>query len=185
MRLGRAEVVTDPDPDGERNPLRTYLECLRRIPDWCTHRVVLQDDCWPIRGFPAAAAAAIAEYPDALVCFFVPALALAGGNRVKHAKKSGAAWAEIGNGLAVPVVATAWPAGLALDFVADVEAARFRITRSDDAAVAKFVARRDVQVMATVPSIVEHPDDVASLIGERSGYGKNPARKAAFMADLD
>lgn len=184
-RVGAIEVVTDPDPDGKPDPLRCYLECLRRTPEWCTHRVVLQDDCWPIVGFATAAAAAISEYPEALVCFFVPALALAGGERVKRARKAGETWAELGNGLAVPVVATAWPRGAARDFVADVEARAFLITRSDDAAVSKFAALRKVRVMAPVPSIVEHPDDVPSLIGDRAANGKNPARRAAFLAPLD
>jgi hypothetical protein len=104
---------------------------------------------------------------------------------MKRAQEKGDAWCEIGGGLAVPVVATAWPVDVLDAFLEDVEARRFRITRSDDAAVSKFVHYRNVKVRAPVPSIVEHPDGVPSLIGDRAANGTNSSRMAAVLGDVD
>ena len=39
-----------------------------------------------------------------------------------------------------------------------------------------------VRVLVAVPSIVQHPDDVRSLIGNGVGaHGRNPARTALFF----
>ena len=180
-RLPGFELITDPDPNGKPNPLRTYLECLRRTPECATHRLILQDDCWPCRDFRAKAEAALDERPESIVLFFVPGSSGGGMNSVIRAAKAGERWALIGAGAWVPVVASCWPVSLIPDFLEFANQRRFARLRSDDELVKRFVGARRLSVWATVPSLVEHPDTVPSLIGRRHGAGSIKWRVAAMF----
>lgn len=182
--VGQAEVVDDPEPDGTPSPLRTYLEALRRTPPDATHRLVLQDDVEVVQDFPARTEDAIAEHPDVILCLFVPGTRGGGGAEVREAHARGLPSVRIRTGGWVPAVATAWPAALARDFLAYMGAAAataLREQRSDDAMIGKFARDRRLEVWATIPSLVEHPDREASLIGRKAGAGGNRGRVAAIF----
>lgn len=182
-RIGDVDVVTDPDPDGIRSPLRTYLECLRLTPADATHRVVIQDDAWPCEGFHVKAVTALEERPDSLVCFFVPHSAGGGRNRMLRASAKGEQWTLIGGGGWIPTVATSWPTALIEPFIEFASHKRFARQRGDDPLVARFVRTRRLEVWATVPSLVDHPDVEPSLIGRPHGAGRIRWRTAAMFAD--
>ncbi len=182
-RLPGFELITDPDPAGQPNPLRTYLECLRRTPEHATHRLILQDDAWPCQEFREKAEAAISERPDNLICFFVPGSPGGGMNSVLRAAKAGEHWALIGAGGWIPVIAVMWPRALIADFIEFAEHRRFARSRSDDEVLTRFVRANRLDVWATIPSYVEHPDVVPSLIGRKHGAGKIKWRIAAMFVD--
>lgn len=186
----RAEVVVDPEPDGPPSAIRTYVECLRRIPEDATHRLVLQDDAQPCSDFRRRAELALAERPGVLVAFFVPGTGLH-GRWTRDAWKAGKSWVGMPTSANwQPVVALAWPRALIepfLDYAAGHiarRAARRLHTMCDDPVVGAFCRAEKLQVWATVPCLVEHPDLGPSLVKRRSYGGTNPARRAAvFVGD--
>jgi hypothetical protein len=186
-RLGECEIVSDPDPDGKPSPLRCYLEALRRTPSSASHRLVVQDDTWPVSDFRAKAESLLEERPDGLVCFFVPGSAGGGMNRVRRASIAGERWARLGAGGWIPAVATCWPCHLIDPFLEFAAHPKFVKERADDGMIARFVKHQrralKIEVWATVPSLVEHPDLVPSLIGKRHGAGTIRWRVAALFDD--
>lgn len=180
---GGAELVSDPDPDGEPSPMRTYRECLRRTPAGVTNRLIVQDDTYPCDNFYVRALAAVAERPSDLIAFFVPGVKAAGSRRVEGAASRKEMWAQIGGAGIIPVVALCWPFGLIEPFLEFSQHPHWRDKKADDAVVAAFVKRHRLPVWATVPSLVEHPDVESSLIGKIAKAGKNKARVAALFAD--
>lgn len=179
-RLGEFELVSDPEPEGERSPLRTYRECLRRTPPSATHRLVLQDDCWPCEDFCERAQEAVAERPDHLIAFFVPGTPGGGGDRMLRAARNGERWVQIGGAGWVPTVALCWPRALIAPFLDFAGTSRFAHQRGDDNVVGQFARTNRLQVWATVPSLVEHPDIEPSLIGRKNRAGQNRSRVAAL-----
>lgn len=183
--LRRYEVIDDPDPDGPPSAIRTYVECLRSLPPEVTHRLVLQDDVALTAAFHTKVELALAERPGHLVALFVPGMGLH-GRMVRDAARAGSRWCQLPRSANwVPVVALAWPRELAEAFVPFAEqwiatrAARRMSTVGDDPVVGRFVREHKLSVWATVPSLVEHPDLVPSLVKQRSYHGRNPARRAA------
>jgi NAD-dependent oxidoreductase involved in siderophore biosynthesis len=86
----------------------------------------------------------------------------------------------------LPVVAVLWPRAKAEEFKewADEHPTLpgQREPRSDDAMGGRWKMLTRQTVKATVPSLVEHPDQVPSLIGRRAMWGKDRGRVAAFLA---
>lgn len=125
---------------------------------------------------------ALAYRPDSVVALFVPTALRYGSRNVLDACARGDAWAALSPVETwIPVVALAWPARLIADFaewgrrVFPPEA-----RRADDAIAGRFVRERGERVWATVPSLVEHPDDVDSLLGLRTA---NPRRATCFAGE--
>lgn len=183
--LPDVEVVTDPEPDAHPCPLRCYLECLARTPEDATHRVVIQDDAILCDSFMPRMMAVLAERPDALVPLFVPGSSPHLG-QVNAARAKGEDWAWLIPAW-VPTVALAWPADLAARFWEVEMGKRGTLAGQrrcgDDGPVGSWVQRTKprVNVWAPLPSLVDHPDVVESLIGRKAAAGKNPARVAAFF----
>lgn len=177
-RLGDSEVVRDPDPDGPRSALRTYRLALARTPRDARHRIVIQDDAWPVSEFRALAEDAIREKPDSLIAFFVP-----GTGQQRQAMNRAAAlghrWTELPRADWAPTVALSWPRELAFDFL-DWSEEAFPFCEGDDGPVGAYVRKRKLTVWATVPSIVEHPNTEPSLFGKPSRGAANRGRVAAL-----
>jgi hypothetical protein len=56
--------------------------------------------------------------------------------------------------------------------------------RSDDAIIGMWMRQeRQVRPLATVPSLIDHPDEQPSLIGRRARAGSDRARVAACWLD--
>ena len=162
------EVVEDPDPRGRhRSAWRTYRACLERTPPDCTHRLVLQDDAETCPGFLTAALSAIAARPDRMLAFFVPNTLRRGSRLLMEACQRDEAFCELFLNEWVPVVALCWPRGIVDEFIAWANRHGYTEAhhRADDAIVGTFCRERGVATVATVPSLVEHPDDEPSLTG--------------------
>ena len=177
----RPRVVLDPDPSSPvRSALRTYVACLESFDPDATHLLVLQDDTVVCPRFRSRAMAAIAEHPDDLTALFVPG---AGIHRkvMVRAHQQGQPFAKLAHTW-VPTVALVWPRHHAESFLSWLTANRYdpwNRHRGDDGPVGKWAQRHRVPVWGTVPSLVQHPDDTASLIGRRHSHGQNRSRVAA------
>lgn len=191
LRPLEADVVLDPDPEHpRRNPWRTYRRALEETPSWATHRLILQDDAEPCRDFGLAAPRALAGRPDALVVFCVLGAPRPWATRVVAAANSGSPWAVL-DVLRVktwlPVVAVSWPVAAirpALDWIDEQRWPREFI--ADDEIVGRVARGLELSVLATAPSLVDHPDVVASAVGRRRARGgANPARVAACRMPED
>lgn len=176
----RAELVTDPDPGAAiHSPWRTYRECLERTPLEVTHRLILQDDVEVCADFLIHAERAIKARPDRIICFHVSGAPASAARRIYQASDQGNSWAELDRNDWCPVVATCWPQfeiGPLLRFV-DFKNYPDNFY-GDDYRVGGFIRETKRSVLATVPSLVEHPDLVPSLIGTKNQAGLNPQRVA-------
>lgn len=175
------------DPGGaQSNAWRCYRECLRADVGDATHLLVVQDDAVVCEGFAAAALSAVAARPEAAVAFFVSPQCRRTSHAATVALKARSPWAAWHRADFWPTVASAYPVAVARDLAAWVDA-RKPDSRGDDAPCGDyFRAHPGTAALVTVPSLVQHPDDVPSLIGRKYMSGKNPARCAKYwIGDKD
>lgn len=177
------QVVVD-DKVGDPNPWRCYRRCLEDLPADATHVVVLQDDSVPCADFHDRVEEAIREKPDDVLSLFVGGLP--GRTRVDflRALKREDRWAPIYFREIHHVVALVWPASLAAEFLewfAKGTMPSAATQRADDAVVGYWARTTRRVFWATVPCLVEHPDDMPSTIGRP--WGKNDrGRRAVHFA---
>lgn len=174
---GAVIVATDPDPDHKRrSAIRSYVAALEAVPARATHVVVIQDDARPCPNFRALARRAISARPDELVAFFAPAQPPEMGHAIRCASERGESWVELPCRRWVPVVALSWPVALVADFFEwKLEQRWPPAFGADDEGVGRFVRDAGLAIAATVPSLVEHPDEVPSLVGRRPRGGRRAA----------
>ncbi len=181
-RLGEpVDVVADPDPHGSPNPWRTYRHARETTPGHATHRLVVQDDAEPCENFLAAARLAAAARPHRLLVFFVGGAPVTYARRVWDACQLEKTWAVLPNGTWCPAVCVLWPVPMIrpfLDYAGELVPARFV---ADDEIIGRYLAHSGQSALASVPSLVEHPDVVASTIGKRAHAGADKNRVAACM----
>lgn len=163
-------MVEDPDPAGHPSPWRTYQECLRRaLADGADSWVILQDDAIPCEGFTPAAAAALRAKPGSLVAFHVQDFIQRSKLPFLRAHDAGQRWCLLHRNDWVPAVALGWHRAVAECCLEWGESTgRARRARADDGLLAEFVRACGLQTWATVPSLVEHPNDAGSLMGSRN-----------------
>lgn len=182
-------IVFDPDPKSPHpSPWRTYRRALEETPSWASHRLIVQDDALVCRDFGRVAVRAVAARPEAVVVFCVLGAPRSWATRVIAAAHSDSPWAELHFGAVrtwLPVVATSWPAAVirpALDYV-DGRSWSTTFT-ADDEIAGRIVTDLKLRVMATAPSLVDHPDVVPSLMGRMTAQGgRNKNRVAACFID--
>ncbi len=177
--LGECDVITDPDPDGKPSPIRTYLACLRAMPPWASHLLIVQDDARPCHDFRAKAQAAVESRPDTIVALFLAGAPAKSARLARQAHRRGERWVLLHPNDWCPTVCTVWPRDLAVRFLAFTEERHALVRVGDDNVAGAFVTSEKVPVWVTVPSLVEHPDVVPSLIGRKAGAGANGFRVAA------
>lgn len=176
-----AEIVTDPEPDDRLpSPWRTYRACLELPPAGTTHLLVLQDDAIPCRNLVAACAQIARPWP---VCLFLGGAPVRTAREAARALLRGGRYVDVHRGEWVPVIAVLWPVEVAARFLEwadrpDVKLPGNPHPRSDDAVVGKWARTQKERVVATVPSLVQHPDDEPSLIGRRARAGRSAWRVA-------
>jgi hypothetical protein len=185
---GHVDIVLDPDPDGEwHSPWRTFRRVLDETPETATHRVQIQDDAAVCDGFRAAVEKAVETQPDKLICLFVAGRPHGHVQAVMSACNRDVPWARISSVPWVPAVSTVWPRALIDSVCSYVDRQRWggRFV-ADDEILGRWATAESVEVLATVPSLVEHPDQVPSLIGFKTSYGANPDRVAAcYIGDCE
>jgi hypothetical protein len=177
---GAAELVFDPDPAGRPSPWRTYREALERTPADATHRLVVQDDVVVCEGFVAAVEAAVASQPDRPLVFFVAGNPVIHRRAVLEACWNDLAWAQLALSTWIPAVATLWPVRLLEPFYEFVDRQRWPPSfTADDEIIGRFLRHAGEPPLASVPSLVQHPDTVPSIAGRRPADGRDPGRQAA------
>lgn len=173
------EVITDTETSVP-NPMRNYLRCLENIPKGYTHVCVIQDDALPCKRFASQVKKAVAEKPDDVISLFVGGLPNRTRKGFYQAMQTGARWTPVYFRDITHVVALVWPVPLAQHFLAWYPQTRIPgpvPPRSDDAVVGFWARTTKHQVWATVPCLVEHPDDFPSTIRSTSRFGDR-GRKA-------
>ena len=188
IRLPPAVVVTDRETD-DPNPMRNYLRCLADPGD-ATHLCVIQDDAIVCEGFVGLVSQAVGERPDDLISLFVGGLPGKSQIDFLRALKRRERWAPIYMPGITHVVAMVWPVVTAAAFVEwfpppyKIPGTKGPPYRSDDMVVGYWARITKRQVWATVPCLVEHPDDVPSVAqGNRGGDGLDRGRMAIHFAD--
>lgn len=175
------QVVRDPDPDGPRQPWRTYRLALETTPEWASHRVILQDDALPCAGFPSLLRGAVEAEPNSLVILCLCDRPTYLAQRASRAYADGRAWLRCDRYQWVPVIGLVWPVRLVWKALRWIDAQNWpREFMADDEIVGRFAKANRETVVATVPSLVQHPDLCESLIGKRSRVG---GRRAAVFYD--
>lgn len=188
-----AEVVTDHETS-DPNPFRNYLRCLTGAPTGTTHLCVLQDDAVPCASFAGHVAEAVGERPDDVISLFVGGLSGRTRKDFWEAQSRGERWSKVYFREIHHVVALVWPVPLAQEFL-DWWATEPRIPgpkvqRSDDAVVGHWIkstyANRNTRriVWATVPCLVEHLDDLPSVVQGNRRLGDKGRRAIAFIDDM-
>lgn len=118
-----------------------------------------------------------------MMVFFVPGLANCGMNAITRALKARDPYADISGMDTVCVVATSWPVGHIADFLNFCQRPIWDRQTADDTVVSHFVKIHRITVLATAPSLVEHPDMEPSLIRDQHFAGRSAIRKAAYFVD--
>jgi len=174
------DVVYDPDPHGAlRSPWRTYRECLLSAPQGASHLLILQDDVEVCPGFRDAAEAAVRARSDRLIVFFVAGNPATSRIAVERACQADLPWAELPHAQWIPVVAACWPVWMIAPMLEFIDSQRWNDTfYADDERCGRWASYAGVVPLATVPSLVEHPNRVPSIIGKRSMGPDDPGRVA-------
>lgn len=190
----RVEVV-ESERRNPPSPWATYRRCLERACelacDGYTHATIIQDDAIVCRAFAQELDAAIADLPDAVLVLFLASSPTSLADLARSSRSLRADYAKlppprlIPPTMFLPAVAVTWP----MDAIADVldwqEKYAGVTRRSDDHMLGRWAAdeHRSATIAVTVPSLVQHPDDVYSLVGNGAGArGRNPSRSALFFA---
>jgi hypothetical protein len=180
LPLATQVVIDDGEPPA--NPWRGYQKCLSNLPN-CTHLVIIQDDALVCDDFPLTVEQVIKARPEQPICLF-----LHGGDflrtltAARQARQAGKRFVSLYFRDLMPVVAVVWPRQHAEHFLEWSKTATLpgmpRPVRSDDACAGLWMRESRVPVLATLPSLVEHPDDVISTIGKRHAHGQDKGRTA-------
>lgn len=170
-RLDGLDPEVIPDPGGrQRSTWRTHRACLESLPDDASHLLVLQDDAWPCDNFAASVRAAIAEKPERIICLFMSGASIL-NRRMNIARKAGERWMEFPQTTYIPLVAVVYPAEVARQIPAFADKKKIPVSRVDDAVVGMFCRAHRLTATVTVPSLVQHRDDIDSAMGYPSGHG--------------
>jgi hypothetical protein len=176
--------VYDPDEVGPRSPWRTYKLCIERgLESGDDSILVIQEDVLVCGRFLQGVEMAVSAQPDNPAAFFVPGKPPAYINAIYTARRDGRSWAALPLGTWCPVVATAWPRHLAEGLLTWAGTNRPPYWHADDEICGRFLAWAGVPVLASVPSLVEHPDTEPSVMNghKRVGDGRDPTRRAYFF----
>lgn len=181
------EVVED---TGEvLDPWRGYRRCLSDLPE-TGHVCILQDDVIVARNFVPSLEMIAAANPETIVSLFLSKAPKRTFNlaSLKYGKTR---YVYTHPQDLVHVVGLLWPVQKARDFLAWVDENPKRLRghtfSSDDATVTRWMRFSGERIRVTVPSIVEHPDDVASVVNQsKMRSGMDGMRTAAYwIGDAD
>lgn len=187
-KIGHCNLVFDPEPDSFACPWRTYRTALEQTPKRATtHRLVIQDDATVCVSFLETVRSVVEAAPDNLVALFVAGVPATSAREIRKACYEDRTLTVLPRAAWVPVVALVWPVKLiapALEYV-DRQTWPERFG-ADDEIVGRCVQALGVDVVATVPSLVEHKDDVPSIAGKRRPqHGRNRRRVAECFIHED
>ncbi len=177
--LGRpAVIVTD-----SVHPWSGYRKCLSDLPPDATHVAVLQDDTVAAPGLVDALPEVAAAHPDNVICLFLGGYPRRTAALAARAAQQGKRFCRVHPNDLLPVVATMWPRAKAEHLLAWAKENPLKLghrdPKSDDAVTTRWMRLNHETAYCTVPSLVQHPDDVPSTIGRRARAGEDRNRVAA------
>lgn len=180
--LGRRsiETITDPEPDGERNPWRTAQAAWAATPSGCTHRLVLQDDVLPCHDFLRHARNAIGTMPDRIVSFYLGIYPTVTYRDMVIASARCAAWVRGHPSTWVPALALCVPAPLCASLAAFEDGTT---VVADDEVYGRWTRSEGLPWYCTIPSLVNHDDDAPSLMRSPDALGARVA--SCWVGDHD
>ena len=151
---------------------------------------ILQDDAIACKNFAITLERIAASRPDDVICLFTPGVPRRTVSNLTRASNLGKRYGEVHQLDFVPVVAVLWPVQKAAEFRDWVRDNPRRLgnpnPRSDDAVCGRWMKWTKQTIWATVPSLVQHPDDLPSLIGRAHKSGRDKSRVAAhWIGDGD
>lgn len=157
-RLARVSTIADTAKEGVwATARRAWSAGLQTRGSKVTHHLVLQDDAGLCRNFVAHVTAALTARPEHPVSFF------ANRKTIDEARAVGAHWALIPDG--TWGVAPCLPVGLIQPFLSWCEEFIEEDFRHDDTRLSMFCLVHKLPVWCTVPSLVQHLEPRASLLG--------------------
>jgi hypothetical protein len=186
--LAGLEVATVPDYGPTKDPWRGHLRCLESFAarierDSFTHLAVIQDDALVCDEFECELHCVLEAEPDATLMLFLAAQPRMTAQAARDAAAAGEPFAVKATRDYLPAVGISYPAAHVADILEWHAADKAKQSRSDDFMLGRWHRERAPRVLATVPSLVQHPDDVPSVIGNGLGArGRNPARTALFWS---
>lgn len=146
-----------------------------------THLVVIQDDALACEEFDCELHCVIEAEPEATLILFLAAQPRLTAMAANRAVAQGSQFASKHPRDYLPAVGLCYPASHVADVLAWSAEIPGRQSRSDDYMLGRWHRDRNPRVLACVPSLVQHPDDVPSVIGNGSGArGRNPSRTALY-----
>ena len=183
--LPDAQVIQDPGAhESRRSPWRAYQACLHALEADADSLCILQDDSEPCLDFGETLGLVVARHPTVPVALFVPGVGMH-RRKILDACARDSRYAELPyRNTFVPAVAVVWPRACVESILA--WAATHPSDRTaDDGVLGAWAEASGTRVLATVPSLVEHPDRERSLVGKTALQGRNPARCAAcYIGDM-
>lgn len=170
------------------NPWQGYQKCLSDLRGY-SHVLIIQDDAVVCKNFPEAVSRIAAAKPDNVVSLFVGGLKGRTTRDFLVALDRRDSYTNIYFRDIHHVVAVLWPAAQAkafLDWTKNNDIPGTPKPRSDDAVFGAWARLTRNRILCTVPSLVQHPDDVVSTIGLRNRAGSDRGRVAVhYIGDGD
>jgi hypothetical protein len=178
------------DDEEALNPWRGYRKCLSDLPE-SGHVAVIQDDVLVCRNFGPAMERVAAANPDTVVTLFlsrVPRRTL----NLAFRRYGKSRYVDVHPADLVHVVGILWPVARANAFLSWVDANQRRLRDrnmqvSDDATLTRWMQFSKERIRATVPSLVQHPDDLPSIVNaHRVRHGQDKGRTSEiWIGDAD
>jgi hypothetical protein len=171
------------------NPWLGYRQALDFQPAGISHILVIQDDSVVCQNFAAAVTQVAEANPETPTCLFLAYLPRVTASSATRALKLNQRYCDVNFRDFVPAIAILWPVHKAQEMLAwtaeNPKLPGSPNPRSDDAIIGVWMRRTRQRIRATVPSLVQHPDQVVSLIGRRHAWGKDRGRVALYFCDGD
>ncbi len=165
------------------SPWAGYKLCIENPPE-CDHLLIVQDDVIIVPGTIDVLGKIARDVP---VCLYLARFPRDTKPRVEQAMTMGRRYIRLSPRSFMPIVAVLWPIEKLREFwewgTDNPHLPGQREPRSDDAMAGRWKMLTRQEVLATVPSLVEHPDKEPSTIGLTAMWGKDRARCAQFLAD--
>lgn len=145
--------------------------------------LIIQDDAVPCPGLADALPLLVAARPERVLCLWHGSRPRRSVIRMMQAAERCESWSVVQDEDWLPLVATVWPAPLARAFYADSLLPGFRARIADDEVAGLWLSHHGQYALASVPSLVQHPDDVPGLISRRRN--PSPRTAACFIGSYD
>lgn len=183
-------VVVEDDGPSPPSPWRGYQLCLEKL---CSsdgsHGVIVQDDAILCENFEPAVKTLIDLIPEKPICLFYPGLRMRSSRAMQIAVRQKRNIFLLNRQDFLPVVAVLWPKEKASFLLKWSQARKIpglhHPHRSDDAVAGSWMRYTKQDVYVTLPSLVQHPDDVPSSIGKPARAGADKGRVAFQFCEGD